>query len=142
MEELKFPDLSVEIDRLSKALTKFGQGFAQCTEAIGDAFRIVADSWCSPVVEALGKLMEVYHKDENDRQRALELGLVSRRVVDLSYREGQVGNKNLNRIRKSLALWDKRNRPTKASTCFTDPVKGDISLENGVIQETGVIGRI
>lgn len=139
MEELKFPDLSVEMERLSKALTKIGQGFAQCAKAIGDAFRKVAELYFSPLVSGISEYLAELKKDEKDRQRALELGLVSRRVVDLSYRKDRVGNKNLNRIRKSLALWDKRNKPHKTRTCFTDPVKGDISLENGVIQETGVM---
>lgn len=139
MKELKFPDLSVEMERLSKALTEIGQGFAQCAKAIGDAFRKVAELYFSPLVSGISEYLAELKKDEKDRERALELGLVSRRVVDLSYRKDRVGNKNLNRIRKSLALWDKRNKPTKTSTCFTDPVKGGISLENGVIQETGVM---
>lgn len=139
MEELKFPDLSVEMERLSKALTEIGQGFTQCAEAIGDAFRKVAEQYFSPLVSGIGEYLAELKKDEKDRERALKLGLVSRRVVDLSYRKDRVGNKNLNRIRKSLALWDKRNKPYKTRTCFTDPVKGDISLENGVIQETGVM---
>lgn len=139
MEELKFPDLSVEMERLSKALTEIGQGFAQCAEAIGDAFRKVAEQYFSPLVSGIGEYLAQVKKDEADRQRALELGLVSRRVVDLSYRKDRVGNKNLNRVRKFLALWDKRNKPHKTRTCFTDPVKGDISLENGAIQKTGVM---
>lgn len=115
LKDLRFLDLSKEMERLSKVLTEIDQGFAQYLAQV--------------------------KKDETDRQRALELGLVSRKVVDLSYRKDRVENKNLNRIRKFLALWNKWNRPTKTSTCFTDPVKGNISLENGVIQEIGIMDR-
>lgn len=66
MEELKFPDLSVEMERLSKALTKIGQGFAQCAEAIGDAFRAfrkVAEQYLSPLVSGIGEYLAELKKN-------------------------------------------------------------------------------
>lgn len=142
MEERNLLVLSVDdMERVNKTLAEFGQSFTQCAEAIGEAFRKVAEQYFPPLVSSISEyLAQVMKKDEADRQRALELGLASMKVVDLSYRKDRVRNKNLNRIQKSLALWDKRNKPHKTSTRFTDPVKEDISLENENIQETGVMG--
>lgn len=48
-------------------------------------------------------------KNEHLRQDAIQLHLVSKKVVFLSYRGGKVGNKNMNRIKKQMFYYHKRN---------------------------------
>ena len=48
-------------------------------------------------------------KDEYLRQEVIQLHLVSKKVVSLSYRGGKVGNKNMNRIKKQMFYYYKRN---------------------------------
>lgn len=55
-----------------------------------------------------GMIMEE-EKNEHLRQEAIQLHLVSKKVVFLSYRGGKVGNKNMNRIKKQMFYYYKRN---------------------------------
>ena len=48
-------------------------------------------------------------KDDYLRQEVIQLHLVSKKVVSLSYRGGKVGNKNMNRIKKQMFYYYKRN---------------------------------
>lgn len=113
MEEyngLMTTDFSDEMNRLSKAFAKMGEGFAMATKAIVDAFSKALVS-LHPTMESLTSLIEFIKKikkDDADRAKALELGLVSHKVVQLSYRRDRTGNKNMNRIRKELKIYGKR----------------------------------
>lgn len=112
MEEyngLMTTDFNDEMNRLSKAFAKMGEGFAMATKAIVDAFSKALVS-LHPTMESLTSLIEFIKKikkDDADRAKALELGLVSHKVVQLSYRRDRTGNKNMNRIRKELKIYGK-----------------------------------
>lgn len=109
MEEyngLMTTDFSDEMNRLSEAFAKMGEEFAMATKAIVDAFSKALVSLHS-TMESLTSLIESIKEDDADRTKALELGLVSHKVVQLSYRRDRTGNKNMNRIRKELKIYGK-----------------------------------
>ena len=112
MEELKFPDLSVEMNHLSEAFAKMGEGFGMAAKAIGDAFsKVLMGLTPMPMMESLTRLIESIKKDDANRTKALELGLVGHKVVQLSYRRDRTGKKNMNRIRKEINIYGKRKGP-------------------------------
>lgn len=123
MEEyngLMTTDLSDEMNRLSEAFAKVGEGFAMAAKAIGDAFsKVLID--LTPMMESLTRLIESIKRDDADRTKALELGLVSYKVVQLSYRRDRTGKKNMNRIRKELKLYGKRKGPHDHCTGVGQP---------------------
>lgn len=125
MEELKFPNMSIETERVNGAFSKLGEkiweSIAQATEAFVNLAKSIVElpSW-----NTILRYLEELTKAEKDREKALKLGLVSKKVVDLSYRRDKVGTKNLNRIRRSLHQWEKLH---KSSTSFNGTEK---SLEN------------
>ena len=108
--ELMAIDFSDELNSLSKAFAKMSEGFAIAAKAIGDAFSKMMVG-LTPMMESLTRLIESIKRDDADRDKALEFGLVGHKVVQLSYRRGRTGNKNMNRIRKELHLYGKRERP-------------------------------
>lgn len=103
-------DFSEEINRLSGAFAKIGEGFAMVANAIWDAFSKSLVS-LTPKMESLTRLIESIKGDDADRAKALELGLVSHKVVQLSYRRDRTGKKNMNRIRKEINIYGKRKGP-------------------------------
>ena len=110
-------DLSDEMNHLSEAFAKMGEGFGMAAKAIGDAFsKVLMGLTPMPMMESLTRLIESIKKDDTDRAKALELGLVSHKVVQLSYRRDRTGNKNMNRIRKELKLYGKRKGPNDYCT--------------------------
>ena len=110
--ELMAIDLSDEINRLSGAFAKMGEGFAIAAKAIGDAFsKVLMGLTPMPMMESLTHLIESIKRDDADRAKAFEFGLVGHKVVQLSYRRGRTGYKNMNRIRKELKLYGKRKGP-------------------------------
>lgn len=122
MEELKFPDLSVEINRLSETFAKMGEGLGMAAKAIGDAFsKVLIDLTPLPMMESLTRLIESIKRDDADRAKALELGLVSHKVVQLSYRRDRTGKKNMNRIRKEINIYGKRKGPHDYCTGGSQP---------------------
>lgn len=81
-------------------------------ERITESIEVVMRSF-NPTLQSIsdmvnGIIMEK-RKDEHLRQDAIQLHLVSKRVIFLSYRGGKVGNKNLNRIKKQMFYYYKRN---------------------------------
>lgn len=113
MEEYKgimTTDFSDEMNRLGEAFAKMGEGFAMAAKAIVDAFSKILVG-LTPTMESLTRLIESIKRDDADRAKALELGLVSHKVVQLSYQRGRTGKKNMNRIRKELKLYGKRKGP-------------------------------
>ena len=101
------PDFSNGINLLSEALTKMSEGFYMTAKAFEDIFSNVLVS-ITPMMGSLTHLIESTKRDDADRTKALELGLVGHKVVQLSYRGGRIGKKNMNRIRKELKLYERR----------------------------------
>lgn len=115
---------SDEMNRLSEAFVKMGEGFAMAAKAIVDAFSKVLVG-LTPTMESLTRLIESIKRDDADRAKALELGLVSHKVVQLSYRRNRTGKKNMNRIRKEINIYGKRKGPHdygKGGSQSKDPV--------------------
>ena len=108
--ELMAIDFSDEINRLSEAFAKMSEGFGMAAKAIGDAFSKMMVGLI-PMMELLTRLIESIKRDYADRTKALDFGLVGHKVVQLSYRRGRTGYKNMNRIRKELKLYGKRKGP-------------------------------
>lgn len=126
MGELKFPDFSDEMNLLSEAFAKMGEGLGMVAKAIEDAFsKVLMGLTPMPMMESLTRLIESIKRDDADRAKALELGLVSHKVVQLSYRKDRTGNKNMNRIRKELKLYEKSKGPH-------DYCKGDSQPKDSV----------
>ena len=122
MEELKFPDLSVEINRLSGAFAKMGEGLGMVANAIWDAFsKSLVSLTPMPKMESLTRLIESIKRDDADRAKALELGLVGHKVVQLSYRRDRTGKKNMNRIRKEINIYEKSKGPHDYCTGGSQP---------------------
>lgn len=127
MEEyngLMTTNFSDEMNRLSEAFAKMGEGLAMAVKAIVDAFSKVLVG-LTPTMESLTRLIESLKRDDADRAKALELGLVSHKVVQLSHRRNRTGKKNMNRIRKEINIYEKRKGPhdyDKGGSQPKDPV--------------------
>lgn len=127
MEEyngLMTTNFSDEMNRLSEAFAKMGEGLAMAVKAIVDAFSKVLVG-LTPTMESLTRLIESLKRDDADRVKALELGLVSHKVVQLSHRGDRTGKKNMNRIRKEINIYEKRKGPhdyCKGGSQSKDPV--------------------
>lgn len=59
--------------------------------------------------DMVNEMIREEEKNEHLRQEAIQLHLVNKKVVFLSYRGGKVGNKNMNRIKKQMFYYYKRN---------------------------------
>ena len=129
MEEyngLMTTDFSDEMNLLSGAFAKMGEGLGMAAKAIGDAFsKVLMGLTPMPMMESLTRLIESIKRDDADRAKALELGLVSHKVVQLSYRRDRTGKKNMNRIRKEINIYEKRKGPH-------DYCKGDSQPKDSV----------
>ena len=115
---------SDEMNRLGEGFAKMGEGFAMAAKAIVDTFSKVLVG-LTPTMESLTRLIESIKRDDADRAKALELGLVSHKVVQLSYRRNRTGKKNMNRIRKEINIYGKRKGPhdyCKGGSQPKDPV--------------------
>lgn len=122
MGELKFHDLSVGMNHLSEAFAKMGEGFGIAAKAIEDAFsKVLIGLAPMPMMESLTRLIESIKRDDADRAKALELGLVGHKVVQLSYRRDRTGKKNMNRIRKEINIYEKRKGPHDYCTGDSQP---------------------
>lgn len=113
-------DFSEEMNLLSEAFAKMGEGLGMAAKAIVDAFSKVLIG-LTPMMESLTRLIESIKRDDADRTKALKLGLVSHKVVQLSYRRDRTGKKNMNRIRKELKLYEKRKGPHDYCTRGSQP---------------------
>lgn len=102
------------VDNLGKAILQVGVAMGELLYCMGE----VLSAACKQLVESvdlsfLTELLERYRLEEQrreeDRQKALELELVSKRVVKLSKsKRAKVQKKNMARIRKELRLYEKR----------------------------------
>lgn len=108
-------DFSDEMNLLSGGFATMSEGFGMTAKAIGEAFSKVLIG-LTPMMKLLTRSIESIKKDDADMAKALELGLVSHKVVQLSYRRDRTGNKNMNQIRKELKLYGKRKEPNDYCT--------------------------
>lgn len=110
--ELKVADLN---EALSDGIKQLGLDISKLAVDLIDVSKICVDLissvWLVSTPKAIELLVQSMVRDKNDRDKVLELGLVSYKVVKLSYRVDKTGKKNMNRIRKELRLYGKRERP-------------------------------
>nr|DAG77268.1 MAG TPA: hypothetical protein [Caudoviricetes sp.] len=125
-------DFSCELNRLSEAFYKVGEGLSMAADAMVRIFSKIGTSF-SPPVDSLLQSIKSDEINEIDRAKALKLGLVGHRVVQLSYRRGRTGHKNMNRIRKELYLYAKRKGPFNCSIRVSQSkyFVREVSKENG-----------
>lgn len=107
-------DFSCELNRLSESFSKIGEGLGMAADAMVEIFSKIGTSFSS-IVDSLLWSIKSDEINEIDRAKALKLGLVNHRIVQLSYRKGRTGHKNMNRIRKELYLYAKRKGPFDCS---------------------------
>lgn len=85
------------IKRLSDALTKFGISVSELATAFGNMIGVIYQENLK------------FSRDTDTRIQAMKTGVVSPKVIKLTYhKKKRVRNKNLNRIRKELRLYEKR----------------------------------
>lgn len=112
------------VQELTLAFQKVGEEAIKVAERITESVVIVMRS-LNPALKSLSDMVNrmIMEEEENEylRQEAIRLHFVSRRVVSLSYRGGKVGNKNMNRIKKQMFYYYKRN--PDSSTGNTDLVQ-------------------
>lgn len=105
---------SEAVDKLAEAMSQVGAAISEMLLCIGEVLSAVCKQWLEKVdFSSLDELVERLEfeeqRREKDRQKALELELVSKRVVELSKdKRTKVRKKNMARIRKELRLYEKR----------------------------------
>lgn len=109
IESKKWDETIQELTRAFQVANKEAIGIAErITESVVEVMRSL-----NPVLKSFGDMVnEIIMKEEENehlRKDAIQLHLVSKRVVSLSYRGGKVGNKNMNRIKKQMFYYYKRN---------------------------------
>lgn len=112
------------VQELTLVFQKVGEEAIKITERITESVVVVMRS-LNPALKSFSDMVNRMIKEEEEneylRQKAIQLHLVSRRVVSLSYRGGKVGNKNMNRIKKQMFYYYKGN--PDSSTRNTDLVQ-------------------
>lgn len=109
----------IEQEKLNKIIQELTFGFQKISEEaikvverITESIGVVMESF-NPTLKSLSDTINriIREEEENEhlRQDAIQLHLVSKKVISLSYRGGKVGNKNLNRIKKQMFYYYKRN---------------------------------
>lgn len=105
---------SEAVDKLAEAISQMGVAFREMLLCMGEMVSAVCKQWLESVdLSSLAELAERWkleeQRREEDRQKVLELKLVSKRVVKLSKsKRTKVRKKNMARIRKELKLYEKR----------------------------------
>ena len=111
------------VQKLTLAFQRVNEEAIKITKEITESIGVVMRS-LNPALKSfsdmVNKMIREEEKNEHLRQEAIQLHLVSKRVVSLSYRGGKVGNKNMNRIKKQVFYYYKRN--PNSSTRNTDLV--------------------
>ena len=118
-------NISIEQEKLDKIIEELNFVFQKISEeAIKIAERITESISIGVVMESFNPVLKSFsdmvggiimkeEKNEHLRREAIQLHLVSKRIVSLSYRCGKVGNKNMNRIKKQMFYYYKRNPNTR-----------------------------
>lgn len=99
------------VQELTQAFQVANKEAIEITERITESIVEVMKS-LNPALKSFSDMvneMIMEEKNEHLRQEAIQLHLVSKKVVFLSYRDGKVGNKNMNRIKKQMFYYYKRN---------------------------------
>ena len=105
---------SEAVDKLAEAMFQMGVALRKMLLCVGEMVSAVCKQWLESVdLSSLAELAERWkleeQRREEDRQKVLELKLVSKRVVKLSKdKRTKVRKKNMARIRKELKLYEKR----------------------------------
>lgn len=105
---------SEAVDKLAEAMSQVGEAISKMLLCMGEMLSAVCKQWLESVdSSSLAGLAERWkleeQRREEDRQKVLELKLVSKRVVKLSKsKRTKVRKKNMARIRKELKLYEKR----------------------------------
>ena len=109
------------IQELTLAFQKANKEAIKIAEEITKSIGVIMESLyptLQPFKNMVNRIILEGEKDEHLRQEAIQLHLVSKKVVSLSYRCDKVGNKNMNRIKKQMFYYYKRNH--NSSTRNTD----------------------
>lgn len=105
---------SEAVDKLAETMFQVGVALREILLYMGEMISAVCKQWLERVdLSSLAGLAERWkleeQRREEDRQKVLELKLVSKRVVKLSKdKRTKVRKKNMARIRKELKLYEKR----------------------------------
>lgn len=105
---------SEAVDKLAEAMSQVGEAISEMLLCMGGMLSAICKQWLESVdLSSLAELVERWkleeQRREEDRQKVLELKLVSKRVVKLSKsKRTKVRKKNMARIRKELKLYEKR----------------------------------
>ena len=112
--EVDWDRCSEAVDQLAEAISQVGEAISGMLLSMGELLSAVCKQWLESVdLSSLAELAERWkleeQRREEDRQKVLELKLVSKRVVKLSKdKRTKVRKKNMARIRKELKLYEKR----------------------------------
>lgn len=104
---------SESVDKLAEAMSQVGEAISEMLLSMGEILSAVCKQLLGTIdLSFLAELGERWKLEEQrleeDRQKALELKLVSKRIVKLSKsKRTKVRKKNMNRIRKELELYEK-----------------------------------
>lgn len=112
------------VQELTLAFQVANKEAIRIAERITESVGVVMGS-LNPALKSLGNMVNgvIMEEKKNEylRQDAIQLHLVSKKVVSLSYRGGKVGNKNMNRIKKQMFYYYKRNpNSSKRNTDLTE----------------------
>ena len=116
-------NISIEQEKLDKIIEeltfvfqKVSEEAIKVAERITESLEVVMESF-NPALKSFSDMVKGIimkeEKNEHLRQEAIQLYLVSKRIISLSYRCGKVGNKNMNRIKKQMFYYYKRNPNTR-----------------------------
>lgn len=111
LNELEAMGLDAEtVERLQVVFDDLCQCFAAAAASLAEAFRTLARD-LTPAFHQISLLVEQIKAEEAMIDEAVQRGLVSTRVKTLCYhRKARVSKKNLKRVRKELALYEKRTQ--------------------------------
>lgn len=99
---------------LAEAMFQMGAALREMLLCMGEMVSAICKQWLESIdLSSLAELVKGWkleeQRQEEDRQKASELKLVSKRVVKLSKdKRTKVRKKNMARIRKELKLYEKR----------------------------------
>lgn len=100
------------VQELTLAFQMASKEAIRIAERVTESIGVIMGSF-NPTLQSISNMVNRIivekGKDEYLRQEAIQLHLVSKKVVSLSYRGGKVGNKNMNRIKKQMFYYYKRN---------------------------------
>ena len=116
-------NISIEQEKLDKIIQeltfvfqKVSEEVIKVAERITESIGVVMESFnpaLKSFIDLINRRVMEEEKNEHLRQEAIQLHLVSKRIVSLSYHCGKVGNKNMNRIKKQMFYYYKRNPNTR-----------------------------